>query len=47
MPEAYQIGVLPTYMVIDKDGTIFAAVEGDQGFAELRKLLKKSGLELD
>lgn len=47
MPAAYQIGVFPTYIVIDRDGTLAAAVQGDQGFGELRKLLKKAGLELD
>jgi thiol-disulfide isomerase/thioredoxin len=47
MPRPYQIGVFPTYIVIDKDGTVASAVQGDQGFGELRKLLKKAGLELD
>ncbi len=47
MPRPYQIGVFPTYMIIEKDGTLSAAVEGDQGFGELRKLRKKAGLELE
>jgi thiol-disulfide isomerase/thioredoxin len=47
MPRAYQIGVFPTYIVINRDGTVASAVEGDQGFGELRKLLKKAGLEID
>jgi thiol-disulfide isomerase/thioredoxin len=47
MPHAYQIGEFPTYIVIDSDGTLSAAVEGDQGLAKLRKLLKKAGLEVD
>lgn len=47
MPRPYEIGVFPTYIVIDQDGTLGAAVEGDQGFADLRKLLKKSGLEIE
>lgn len=47
MPRAFQIGVIPTYIVIDKDGTVSGAVEGDQGFAELRKILKKAGMEVD
>jgi hypothetical protein len=34
-------------MVIDQDGTLLAAVERDQGFGELRRLLKKTGLELE
>ena len=42
-----QIRVLTTDVVIDRDGTVAAAVEGDQGFGELRKLLKKAGLELE
>lgn len=47
MPTAYQISTFPTYIVIEKDGTLASAVEGDQGFPELRKLLKKAGLEVD
>lgn len=47
LPAAYQIGVFPTYIVIDLDGNVASAVEGDQGFSDLRKLLKKAGLEID
>jgi thiol-disulfide isomerase/thioredoxin len=47
MPRPYQIGVFPTYIVIDRDGTLASVVQGDQGFGELRKLLKKAGLELE
>jgi thiol-disulfide isomerase/thioredoxin len=47
MPRPYQIGVFPTYIVIDRDGTLTSAAEGDQGFSDLRKLLKKAGLELE
>jgi len=47
MPRPYQISVFPTYIVIDPDGTVEFAVEGDQGFGELRKLLKKAGLDAD
>jgi thiol-disulfide isomerase/thioredoxin len=47
MPRPYQIGVFPTYVVIDRDGTVASAVEGDQGFSDLRKLLKKAGLEIE
>ena len=47
MPRAYQIGVFPTYIVINRDDTVASAVEGDQGFGELRKLLKKAGLEIE
>lgn len=46
LPAAYQIGTFPTYVVIDKDGAVMSAVDGDQGFGELRKLLKKAGLEV-
>ena len=45
MPLPYQISAFPTYIVIDRDGTLAAAVEGDKGFSDLRKLLKKAGLE--
>jgi cytochrome c biogenesis protein CcmG, thiol:disulfide interchange protein DsbE len=45
MPRPYQVGILPTYMIIDRNGTLTAAAEGDKGFGALRKLLKKAGLE--
>jgi thiol-disulfide isomerase/thioredoxin len=32
MPRAYQIAVFPTYIVIDRDGTVTTAVELRQGF---------------
>jgi thiol-disulfide isomerase/thioredoxin len=47
MPAAYQIGVFPTYIVISPDGSIASAAQGDQGFSDLRKMLKKAGLEVD
>ena len=47
LPLTYQIGVFPTYIVIERDGTVASAVQGDQGFSDLRKLLKKAGLEVD
>jgi thiol-disulfide isomerase/thioredoxin len=47
MPRAYQIGVFPTYVVIDRDGALASAVDGEKGFADLRKLLKKAGLETE
>jgi thiol-disulfide isomerase/thioredoxin len=47
MPLPYQISAFPTYIVIDRDGTVISAVEGDQGFADLRKLLRNAGLEID
>jgi thiol-disulfide isomerase/thioredoxin len=45
MPRPYQIGTFPTYIVINRDGTIAAAVEGNRGFAYLRRVLKKAGLD--
>lgn len=47
MPRQYEISAFPTYMIIAPDGTLSAAVEGDQGFGELRKLLKKAGLDTE
>ena len=47
LPRPYQIGVFPTYMVIDPDGTLTTAVDGDQGFGELRKFLQKAGMEAE
>jgi thiol-disulfide isomerase/thioredoxin len=47
MPRPYQVGLFPTYMVIAPDGTLTTAVEGDQGFAELRKFLEKAGMETE
>ena len=47
LPRPYQVGVLPTYMIIDRDGTLTAAVEGDKGFGALKKLLRKAGLETE
>lgn len=45
MPRAYQIGVLPTYMIIRPDGTLMTAEEGDKGFGKLREDLQKAGLQ--
>lgn len=47
MPRPYQIGTFPTYVVIDANGTVAAASEGDRGFSDLKKMLKKAGLETD
>lgn len=47
MPRPYQVRVFPTYIVIDPSGNVTAAVEGDKGFGELRRLLKKAGLDTD
>lgn len=47
IPRPYQVGAFPTYIVIAADGTLTSAAEGDQGFGELRKFLKKAGLDTD
>jgi len=47
MPRPYQVGVFPTYLVIDREGNLGAAVDGEQGFGELRRTLKKAGLDLE
>jgi len=47
MPRPYQIGAFPTYIVIDRDGNVAGAAEGDQGFSDLRKMLKKAGMEVE
>jgi thiol-disulfide isomerase/thioredoxin len=47
MPVAYHAARIPTYIVIDRDGTVAAAETGDQGFRELRRLLTKAGLEIE
>jgi len=47
MPRPYQVGVFPTYIVINQDGSFSAAVEGEKGFADLRKLLKKAGMNVE
>jgi thiol-disulfide isomerase/thioredoxin len=47
MPRPYQVGAFPTYIVIDGEGVVVSAVEGNQGLADLRQLLKKAGMELE
>jgi hypothetical protein len=47
MPRPYQVAAFPTYTVISADGTLTTAAEGAQGFGELRKFLKKAGMDLD
>jgi len=47
LPRPYQIGVLPTYLVIGPDGTLISAEEGDQGFGRLRKTLENAGMATD
>ena len=47
MPRPYQIGVFPTYVIIDSDGNFAEATEGDSGFSKLKKLLTRAGLDAD
>jgi hypothetical protein len=47
MPRPYQIGIFPTYIVIDREGKVAAAEQGNQGFGALRKVLTKAGLEIE
>jgi peroxiredoxin len=44
LPRPYQIGSTPTYILVGKDGILESVVEGEKGFADLRELLKKSGV---
>ncbi|MBZ5643875.1 MAG: hypothetical protein LAO19_14020 [Acidobacteriia bacterium] len=45
MPRPCQIGIFPTHMVVSPDGTLTTAVEGDQGFGDLRMFLQKAGMD--
>jgi thiol-disulfide isomerase/thioredoxin len=47
LPRPYQVEALPTYIVIGRDGAVVAATEGNQGFSELRRILKRAGLDVD
>jgi thiol-disulfide isomerase/thioredoxin len=47
LPRPYQIGIFPTYMVVSPDGTLTTAVQGDQGFGDLRKYLQKAGMDTE
>jgi thiol-disulfide isomerase/thioredoxin len=47
LPRPYQIGVLPTYLIIAPDGTLMTAEQGDQGFSRLRKSLEKAGMQTE
>jgi len=47
LPRPYQVGAFPTYLVIDEEGKITSVVSGDQGFSELRRMLKRSGMDVD
>ena len=45
VPRQYRFRAVPTYVVIDKEGKVAAATEGEKGFGGLRKALNKAGLE--
>jgi thiol-disulfide isomerase/thioredoxin len=47
LPLPYQVNVIPTYVIVDPDGAIQTAVEGNKSFFDLRDLLKKAGLEMN
>jgi thiol-disulfide isomerase/thioredoxin len=47
MPRPYQISAFPTYIVIDEQGNVTSAVEGEKGFGDLRGLLQKAGMDPD
>lgn len=47
LPRPYQVGAFPTYMVISAEGTLTSVADGDQGFGELQKSLKKAGMEVN
>ncbi|HBY58413.1 MAG TPA: hypothetical protein DEH78_01240 [Solibacterales bacterium] len=47
MARPYQVATFPTYVVIDREGRVVSAAEGDQGLSGIRKLLKKAGLDAD
>jgi thiol-disulfide isomerase/thioredoxin len=47
LPRPYQVGAIPMYIIIDENGMVQAAAQGDQGFRDLRNMLKKAGLDTD
>ena len=47
VPPPYRVGEFPTYITIGPDGVITSVVSGDQGFSELRNILKKAGLDTE
>ena len=47
IPRTYQVGVFPTYVIIDPDGNFADATEGDSGFSNLKKLLKRAGMDTE
>ena len=47
LPRHYDVVALPTYVIIDAEGNLDTAVEGDRGFDGLRTRLKQAGLDVD
>lgn len=47
LPRLFQMQVIPTYVALDPDGNLIATTSGAKGFDELKKLLKKAGLEAE
>jgi thiol-disulfide isomerase/thioredoxin len=47
LPRHYDVAALPTYVIIDAEGHLDTAVEGDRGFDGLRSRLKQAGLDVD
>lgn len=47
LPRQFQIQSIPTYVALDANGNLITATSGAQGFGELKKLLKKAGLNLE
>ena len=47
IPRYFDVAALPTYVIIDADGNLDTAVEGDRGFDGLRSRLKQAGLDVD
>ena len=47
LPRPYQVGAFPTYMVVASDGTLTIVADGDQGLGQLRKFLRKAGMDTE
>ena len=47
LPPTYQVDAFPTYLIINPDGTLVIAEQGDKGFANLRKGLEKAGMNTE
>jgi thiol-disulfide isomerase/thioredoxin/outer membrane lipoprotein-sorting protein len=47
LPRSYVVGLLPTYIVIGKDGRLSTAAEGPHGLEGVRKALHQAGIDID